>query len=280
MRLGRVFGVAGFVVVAAAYPTSVFAQESSPPHLADIRVGKCANLGEVVAPLAPLVVPEGEPHGQAGATPVQQSVTEVPLPLMDLLSASHVVAVQASPEQISTPIACGEIGGALDADGTLAVGLQGMNGAKMSGIAAFAPTAAGDGTAVTVLLVDERSGRDRGDDGVDTGNDVVDGVEDAVDGADAADGVGNVTVGPAPDPAGGADDPGMTDGTDAVDGTNAHDGEPGLTSQPGEDGAVDRPGRGSDGGNGGRGGDGDRDHGSKGGDGGAARAGEDGSSSG
>jgi hypothetical protein len=274
MRLGIVCGIAGFVVVAAVCPTSVVAQASSPEHPADIRVGDCASLGEVVAPLAPLVLPEGDPQGQASATPVHQSVTEVPLLLADILGASYSVAVHASPEQGDTPIACGEIGGTLAEDGSLSVGLQAMNGARLSGVAAFAPTVAGDATSVSVLLVDERGGRERADevaDGADSveAGDGTGGVDGGGDGTDAADGVGNVTVMPAPDRARHADGP------DSVDPTDATGGHPGSACDPGDGGAAAPPERDRDGG---RDGDGNRDGESKGNDAGGARAGEDGRS--
>jgi hypothetical protein len=272
MRLRTLLGAAGVVVAVWWSAMGILAQAPSPQHPADIRVGDCASLGEVVAPLAPLVVPEGDPQGQSGATPVHQSVTEVPLLLEDILSASYSVAVDASPEQAGTPIACGEIGGTLAEDGSLSIGLQAMNGAKLSGVAAFAPTAAGDGTAVSVLLVDERGGRERTDEVADGANHVADGdgtggVDGGGDGTDAADGVGNVTVMPAPDRARHADGP------DTVDPTEASGGQPGSSFDPGDDGAVDRPERD-------RAGDhdqdGNRDGGSKGNDEGGARAGEDG----
>ena len=246
MRLGALLGTAGLAVAVTASGASVFAQESPPQYPADIRTGTCASLGDAIVPLAPLAVPAGDPQEQGGAIPVAQSVTKVPLLLSDLLTPSHAVVVHASPEQIGTPIACGEIGGPLGDDGTLAVGLQAMNGAKMGGVASFAPTRAEDSTLVTLHLVDERSGRERAEA-------VVDDV-DAGDSANAADGVGNVTVGPAADRA------------------------------PGDDGAVDRPGPGNDGDRGGdgeagrRAGDDGRDRGEQGRDGesGVARAGEDG----
>ena len=210
MRLRTVLGAAGVVAIATASRASAFAQDSAVEHPADIRAGSCSSVGEVVAPLAPLVVPDGETVGQAGANAVAQSVTEVPLLLSDLLSENSAITVHASPDQVGTPIACGEIGGTLATDGSLSVGLQGMNGAKLSGVASLAPTLAGDGTLVTVLLVDERGGRERPDAIVDdatmsmpvwTGEDDVDGA-DVADGSTAADGVGNREVGPAPDRSG------------------------------------------------------------------------------
>ena len=111
MHLRALLGAAGVMVaVAAASAASRFAQEAALQHPADIRVGSCASLGEVVVPLAPLVVPVGDPQEQAGAPTVAQSVTEVPVLFLDLLGASNAVVVQASPEQLDTPIACAEMG--------------------------------------------------------------------------------------------------------------------------------------------------------------------------
>lgn len=243
MRRRIVLGAAWVVVVATATCASAFAQDPVMEHPADIRAGSCASVGEVVAPLASLVVPAGETVGQDDARPVAQSVTEVPLLLPDLLSQNAAIAVHASPDQVGTPIACGEIGGVLAADGSLSVGLQAMNGARISGVASFAPTRSGDGTVVTVLLVDERSGRERPDavgdgsaGGGDGTGDAVNGA-DAADGGTAADGVGNREIGPAPDGARGADGPTTTDPA------NASGEPPGSSLHAGADGAVDGPGR-------------------------------------
>jgi hypothetical protein len=266
MRLRTVLGAAGVVVAVSWSATGTLAQESSPQHPADIRVGDCVSLGEVVASLAPLMVPEGEPQGQVGATPVHQSVTEVPLLLEDILSAGSSIVVHASPELVGSPIACGEIGGTLAEDGSLSIGLRTMNGAKLSGVAAFAPTAAGDGTSVFIQLVDERGGRGRIDEvadsaenGVESIGDATGGVDTGGDGTNAADGVGNVTIGP-----------------DSSHSTDVPSGQPGSSSHPGDDGVVDHPGRDRIGG---LEADSNRDPGGNGNDERAARAGEDGLSS-
>ena len=54
---------------------------------------------------------------------------------------------------MSTVVSCGHIGGALNPDGTLAVGMQAMNGSGLSGVAYFTPIDAFSNTLVTVLLV-------------------------------------------------------------------------------------------------------------------------------
>jgi hypothetical protein len=92
---------------------------------------------------------------------------------------------------------------------------------------------------VTVLLVDERSRRERPDavaDGTDGVRGSVNDPDAAEDGT-AADGVGNREIGPAPDAARG------TDGSTTTDPTNATGVQPGSSLNPGADGVVDRPGR-------------------------------------
>ena len=280
MRLRTVLGTAVLMIAVSCSARGALAQESEASHPADIRGGSCASLGEVVAPLNALAIPAGDPQGQAGANPVSQSITEVPLPLTDILAASHAIAAFASPEEVGTPIACGEIGGALGEDGSLAIGLQAMNGAKMSGVSYFTPSEGGESTIVTVLLVDERGARERGDEVADGADDGVDGGDPVSDGSNAADGVGNVAVPPAPDEVRGGD------GTDASDPSDAPDGQPASSLHPGDDGTVDRPGqdRNSDGGRpdgetGHRGGDDPAGRGGKSGNDGGARAGEDGRTS-
>lgn len=144
----------------AAGASGAFAQDAPVPtqRPADIRLGSCATLGEVVVPLSPLAAPSGESQGQPGATPAEQSVTALPLGLAEMLATGHAVTVSTAPEDGGAMVACGEIGGAVGADGALAIGLGGMNGAKVSGTAYFAPSPEG-GSTVTLLLIDQRAGR-------------------------------------------------------------------------------------------------------------------------
>jgi hypothetical protein len=270
MRIRRLLVCAGLLVAVAVNVPRVAAQEPAPTLPADIRAGGCADQGDVVATLNPLVVPEGESQGPNGATPVAKSVTDIPLMVPDMLSATHSVMVYASPEQVGTPMVCGEIGGVVGEDGTLSIGLQAMDGGNESGIASFAPTRKGDGTTVTVNFIAEQRDRER------TGKDA-DGTDEAVDGgADnensggeglddnhAADGVGNVPVPPTSDQA-----PAI-DGISSLNPNVNPGGLPGANHQPGGNGMVDLPGRDNDGNNG-------RDR--RGND-GVARAGEDGKGS-
>jgi hypothetical protein len=143
--------ILSFAVIAATTP-STLAQTSSVDRPAELRGGTCGRLGEVVVPLANLVIASGDPQGQTGATPVEQSGTVVQFAIADFLASNHVVVVRESPA-VSTVVACGDVGGALNPDGTLAVGMLGMNGSGLSGVAYFTPIDTFANTLVTVLLV-------------------------------------------------------------------------------------------------------------------------------
>jgi hypothetical protein len=124
----------------AATPVAV-AQAATPqavtvtPRPAHIHVGDCTNLGEVILPLTDLVPAVSDPVGQANlATTAESSYTNVPLPLADILAASHAINVHLSPDQISTYIACGEIGGSVDANGAVIIGLRELNNSGFSGL--------------------------------------------------------------------------------------------------------------------------------------------------
>jgi hypothetical protein len=143
--------VLSLVGVAVTTP-STLAQTSSVDRPAELLAGTCGSPGEVVAPLANLVITSGDLQGQASATPVEQSGTVVQFAIADFLASNHVVVVRESPAA-STVVACGDVGGALNPDGTLAVGMVGMNGSGLSGVAYFTPIDTFSNTLVTVLLV-------------------------------------------------------------------------------------------------------------------------------
>ena len=143
--------ILSFAVAMVTTP-STLAQTTSVDRPAELRGGTCGSLGEVVVPLANLVFASGDLQGQTGATPVEQSGTVVQFAISDFLASNHVVVVRESPA-VSTVVACGHIGGALNPDGTLAVGMQGMNGSGLSGVAYFTPIDTFSNTLVTILLV-------------------------------------------------------------------------------------------------------------------------------
>ena len=157
MKLRRIVLILSLAMAAVATAAPALAQTSAVNRPAEVRRGTCGDLGDVVAPLANLVFTMGDPQGQLDATPVEQSGTVVQFTIADFLAANHAVVVQESP-QAAQIVACGEVGGSLNPDGTLAVGMRGMNGSGLSGIAYFTPIDAVQTTLVTVLLVSEGGG--------------------------------------------------------------------------------------------------------------------------
>lgn len=142
----------------AATPVAV-AQAATPeavtitPRPVHIHSGDCTNLGEVVVPLVDLVPAVSDPVGQADlATTAESSYTNVPLLLADILAAPHAINVHLSADQIDTYIACGEIGGAVDASGAVIIGLREVNNSGFTGIAFLQPGIDGLSTDVSVFI--------------------------------------------------------------------------------------------------------------------------------
>lgn len=133
-----------------ATPVVEGAAAARPVH---IHSGSCAELGDVVAPLTDLAAPTGEGAGQAdSAIQAETSSTNVPLTLDAVLGADHAINVHLSAEEIGTYIACGDIGGALEANGALAIGLAEDSDSGFTGIAYLAPGADGASTDVSVFI--------------------------------------------------------------------------------------------------------------------------------
>ena len=148
-----------FAIVALTIPSTVaqdatpVAQRLSPAHPAHIHSGDCVELGDVIVPLTDLTAPVGEAVGQADrATPAESSFTTVPMTLEAILGADYVINVHLSAERIDTYIACGELGGAVNATGALVVGLREESDSGYSGIAFLSPGADGASTDVSVFI--------------------------------------------------------------------------------------------------------------------------------
>ncbi|MCA9881000.1 MAG: hypothetical protein KC442_24545 [Thermomicrobiales bacterium] len=133
----------------AATPVAV----SVTPRPVHIHSGDCTNLGEVIASLTDLIPAQGDPVGQADlATTAESSYTNVPMTLPDILAAPHAINVHLSVDQIGTYIACGEIGGAIDVNGAVIIGLREVNSSGYTGIAFLSPGIDGLTTDVSVFI--------------------------------------------------------------------------------------------------------------------------------
>jgi hypothetical protein len=177
MHLGRryvaLFGAAFLFAMTLISAPGLMAQNATPaPGMAGmaspaanagrpahIHSGSCANLGDVVYPLTNLVAPTGVTSGQATAIVAETSFTTVDTSLNDLLAGTFAVNVHESAENIGTYIACGDIGGALDAQGALVIGLHELNNSGFTGIAFLAPNASNAAqTDVSVFIAQNLAG--------------------------------------------------------------------------------------------------------------------------
>src|SRR3712207_5013854 len=127
------------------------AQEVSPPRPSHIHIGDCDELGEVVQPLNSLTVPVGTVSGNSDAVIAEAAFTNIPQSLDELLAEDHALKVHLSKDQIQTYLACGDIGGAADADGALIVGMKELDDSGYAGIAYLVPAADGS-TSVSVMI--------------------------------------------------------------------------------------------------------------------------------
>ena len=105
----------------------------------------------MIQPLTPLTVPSGPVLGNADAVVAEAAFTNIPIALTDLLASDHALKVHLSKAQIQIYLACGDIGGATDADGALIVGLKELDNSGYTGIAYLVPAANGS-TNVSVLI--------------------------------------------------------------------------------------------------------------------------------
>jgi len=127
--------------------------EASVARPVHIHNGDCVNLGEVVAPLVDLTSPVGQPAGQADlATVAESSFTIVPITMDALLGSNYAINVHLSADQIGTYLACGEIGGVVNANGELVIGLREMTNSGYTGIAFLTPGIDGASTNVSVFI--------------------------------------------------------------------------------------------------------------------------------
>jgi hypothetical protein len=131
--------------------SGVLAQEASPPRPSHIHSGDCDELGEVIQPLTALTVPGGDTLGNSDAVVAEAAFTSIPQTLDELLEGDHALKVHLSKEQIQTYLACGDIGGQLDANGALIVGMKELDDSGYAGIAYLQPAANGT-TSVSVMI--------------------------------------------------------------------------------------------------------------------------------
>jgi hypothetical protein len=135
------------------------------PHPAHVHSGTCAELGDVVYGLndvsgealegTPDATPASATAGEPGDV-IAKSTTTVDASLDDLLAEPHAVNVHESAENIDIYIACGDITGEPDENGTLIIDLEQLKASGVTGQAILSDS--GDGkTQVVITLTDASS---------------------------------------------------------------------------------------------------------------------------
>jgi hypothetical protein len=166
--------VGALLLIMAALVASpgVIAQDSTPVAVdeagrpAHIHTGSCPEIGDVVQPLNNLTAPEGETVGQATAIQAEYSYTLVPMSLDDILAGDYAINVHESTENIGNYIACGDIGGTVDANGQLVIGLSELNDSDFTGVAYLTANASDpNSTDVSIFITSDNAS---GDDDTDT----------------------------------------------------------------------------------------------------------------
>ena len=151
MRTIHVWAIAAAVASVLASTASGLAQEASPARPSHIHVGDCDELGEVIQPLTALTVPGGDVLGNSDAVVAEAAFTSIPQTIAELTAEDHALKVHLSKEQIQTYLACGDIGGTLDANGAMIVGMKELDESGYAGIAYLEEQPNGT-TSVSVMI--------------------------------------------------------------------------------------------------------------------------------
>ena len=140
-------GLGGASFAQDATPTAMGDDDAGVAYTSHLHTGNCDELGaEPVERLADLLLPEwvaGLTEGDAtdiavdefgnAPIPVAVATTEVPIPLADIVAGKHAINVEV-PDDTENSVACGNIGGVVDENGDLFVGLGGENESTHSGV--------------------------------------------------------------------------------------------------------------------------------------------------
>lgn len=116
-----------------------------------------------VVTLFPITAPEGDLVGAQVSDPVETTNSVSELHLDQLLADPYTVTVY-DQDDAGVALACGEIGGIIASDGSLAIGLRAIDASRYSGIAILSPYPGGAN--VTIYIAPDLDGSDRGVNGV------------------------------------------------------------------------------------------------------------------
>jgi hypothetical protein len=148
LAVAMTIGLAGAGFAQDATPTAMD-DDAGVAYPAHLHSGDCANLSvEPVERLADLLLPDwvagltegddtdivAEDFGNA-PIPVAAATTEVNIPLADIVAGKHAINVERpEPDDPEDSVACANIGGVVDEQGDLFVGLGESNGSGHHGV--------------------------------------------------------------------------------------------------------------------------------------------------
>lgn len=153
MRTSSLWALVLVFLMTPVLQAGAIAQEADTTFLPRIRAGTCDAPGDLVADLTELAPPTGSPVGD-DATSAFSSYTDVAVPFDTVVGGGHAIAIERPAD--GQTVACGEIGGTLDAGGALTIGLRPASGSGYSGIAYLSATAGGTG--VSTFLAETGAG--------------------------------------------------------------------------------------------------------------------------
>jgi hypothetical protein len=134
-------------LLSAAWPTPALAQDGG--YVVQIRAGSCDDPGDALAQLDDLPAVGGASIGSEGAAIAVSAYSVAPVSL-DALTGSATALFVLDPASGGI-VACGEVGGVVDSNGALSIGLRPGNDSGFSGIAYLAPAAGGQ-TGISTFL--------------------------------------------------------------------------------------------------------------------------------
>jgi hypothetical protein len=162
VRFGVLIALAaGALLVPSSIAQTPVSETGDGSHPAHIHSGTCAELGDVVVPLADVAYLDGEAAGSSAATPLKLSVNLIDVPLSDILAADHAINIHKSADEIDEYIACADIGGVVTqgerGDDELRFAITELNDSGHLGAVFLG--AEGDQTEINIMLVEPDESR-------------------------------------------------------------------------------------------------------------------------
>lgn len=99
--------------------------------------GDCADPGDILAEIGEMAIPRGDEIGAGGVDTLATTSGRLPIPFDEVVGQDAVVTVRTS--GADALLACGVVGGRLNGDGALVIGLDDQREGGLAGVAVLAP---------------------------------------------------------------------------------------------------------------------------------------------